>query len=83
VRTSTSEVTSVQVSPPSRVRQAARLRRRRLAGGHHELDAEAAQHAFEAVHLGGVVEVEQAAGFGVGDAQAAGDVNSLKASKLA
>lgn len=41
--------------------------RRRLAGGHHELDAEAREHAFEAVHPGGVVEVEQAAGFGVGN----------------
>ena len=64
---------SPQASPPGRVRQVARRRRRRLAGGHHELDAEASKHAFEAVHLGGVVEVEQAAGLGVGDGEPAGE----------
>ena len=64
---------SIERSPPRRVRQVARRRRRRLAGGHHELDAEAREHAFEAVHLGGVVEVEQAAGFGIGDAEPAGE----------
>ena len=74
---------SIQRSPPRRVRQVARRRRRRLAGGHDELDAEARAHAFEAVHLGGVVEVEQAAGFGIGDGEPPGQVLTLKASKFA
>ena len=68
-------MTSIQRSPPGRVRQVARRRRRRLAGGHHELDAEASEQAFEAVHLGGVVEVEQAAGLGIGGAERPGEAS--------